>query len=96
MLRNFQIQRHEQRLLPLIYTTCPKIANTQKYIDILFRWKCSSKIKFCIYQLNTSKSSNSKGVYDVEIWQVQVEEECILCLIPAWHKADKWEAFRGV
>lgn len=47
-------------------------------------WKWfASKIKIYIYQLDTSKSSNSKCVYDVEVWQVQVEEEGILCIVPA-------------
>lgn len=59
---------------------CTLLHNKHKY--------CIENMMFC-YQFNTPKSSNSKSVDDVEVRQVEVGEESVLCLISAFQNQKK-------
>lgn len=48
------------------------------------------------YQFNSSKSSNSQGVDDVEVHQLQVGEEGILRLVSAFFEVEKGKLLRGL
>jgi hypothetical protein len=47
------------------------------------------------YQFYSSKTSNSKGVNDVEIRQLQVGEESSFSFISGFFDAKKWKFLRG-
>lgn len=47
------------------------------------------------YQFNSSETSNSKGVDDIEIRQLQVGEESSFGFISGFFDAKKWKFLRG-
>lgn len=47
------------------------------------------------YQLHSSETSNSKGVDDVEIRQLQVSEEGSFGFISGFFDVKKWKFLRG-
>lgn len=47
------------------------------------------------YQFHSSETSNSKGVNDVEIRQLQVSEESSFSFVSGFFDAKKWKFLRG-